>query len=345
MLANDTDAESDPLTAALWSGAGSRLRRARRRRHVPLRPRRGFSGTDSFSYRVSDGRTTSAIATVTVTVRPPNRAPYAVEDYYYVDTGAMLDIADVLGNDIDDDGDVLAAQVERAPLNGELLRVAGNGRFLYRSYPGFVGTDVFSYIATDPSGARSAPAFVTIRVAAPVIAPPPPFVLPSVPASPALPLTGLGQAAPGMRLRRAALSDGRLDVLAEINAGATGAATVSFVARGVTTRMSVPIADGQIRVRRRLPARQRGAKTGIVKVAYARQRPHRGRRRRAVGRAAAVAADAARGADRRRPPRHVGHARARRAREGAHPRHVPQRLRRASPSSTTPSCRRAARGI
>jgi subtilisin-like proprotein convertase family protein len=270
VLANDDDAENDPLTASQRSQPDHGYVEMASDGTFTYEPDGGFSGTDSFTYRAGDGRTVSADATVTLTVRPPNRAPYAVDDHYVVSSRGMLDIPDVLANDLDQDGDSLAATIERRPLNGELLQLAGDGHFLYRSDAGFIGTDVFSYTAVDPSGARSAPAFVTIVVDSPSSAPAMPYApyVPAPPAAPGMPIIGQGHAASGLQLRRAALSGGRLDVLAEINASAMGSATVSFVARGVTTRMHVPIVDGQIRVRHRLSKRQRGATSGIVKVAY-----------------------------------------------------------------------------
>src|SRR5262249_3164881 len=68
VLANDTDADGDALKAVLVSGPS----------HGPLtlnadgsfiyKPAHNFRGTDSFTYRASDGALTSGVATVTITV-------------------------------------------------------------------------------------------------------------------------------------------------------------------------------------------------------------------------------------------------------------------------------------
>jgi hypothetical protein len=273
VLANDGDAEGDPLTASLVGYPSQGYLSLATDGSFSYSPYSGFSGADTFTYRVSDGRTTSASAMVRLTVRPPNRAPWAADDYFDMMSGATLAGRDVLANDVDDDGDPLTAQIDRSPLNGQLA-LGADGRFAYRPDLHFVGTDVFSYTVADDSGARSAPAFVRIYVAGavgPVPTPaPPPAATPTFgfPAVSSPPDPGSGHAAAGMRLRRAALRDGRLDLLADINESATGTATVSLRARGRTTVMRAPIVRGEIRLKRRVPRAQRSALTAIVKVAY-----------------------------------------------------------------------------
>ena len=265
VLANDSDADGDPMTAAAVAQPSHGDLDLAADGTFTYVPDTGFSGTDAFTYRVADGRTTSATATVTISVRPPNRAPVAVDDGYGTTTGVMLRERNVLHNDRDDDGDALAAVLDRPPVNGELY-LGADGRFEYRPNPGFAGSDVFSYTAEDPSDARSAPAYVTIVVSPAPLGPPQPLGTTRAPGSAFDPLRAA--AGGGMHLRRAALSRGRLDVLARIDASATGTATVSFRARGRTTVTHVPVARGEIRLRRRLPRAQRAARTGLVTVGY-----------------------------------------------------------------------------
>src|SRR4029077_7202054 len=45
------------------------------------RPNTNYTGSDSFTFRTSDGTNTSALATVSITVTPMNDAPVAVSDF------------------------------------------------------------------------------------------------------------------------------------------------------------------------------------------------------------------------------------------------------------------------
>jgi hypothetical protein len=70
VLANDSDPEGSALTVATFTqGASGGV--ARSGNSLVYTPNTGFSGTDSFTYTVSDGTATSNAATVTVTVAAP----------------------------------------------------------------------------------------------------------------------------------------------------------------------------------------------------------------------------------------------------------------------------------
>src|SRR5205807_4627271 len=61
-------------------------------------PAADFNGTDSFTYRASDGSLSSNVATVTITVRPVNDAPVAANDSYTTDEDTTLTVgASVIG--------------------------------------------------------------------------------------------------------------------------------------------------------------------------------------------------------------------------------------------------------
>jgi hypothetical protein len=93
-----------------------------------------------------------------------------------------------------------------------------------------------------------------------------------------------------MRVLRAGVKNGRLDVLAEITKRATGTLQGTFQARGTTMRFTATIgANGQIRVDQRLGRSQRGATSGIVQLSYPGNdavRPDEVRLRAASGKAA-----------------------------------------------------------
>lgn len=75
VLANDTDAESNPLTATGATQPANGMVVLNADGSYTYTPRTGFFGTDSFTYTANDGTTSSAPATVTITVRPVPTTP------------------------------------------------------------------------------------------------------------------------------------------------------------------------------------------------------------------------------------------------------------------------------
>ena len=75
VLANDTDAETDPLTAILASGVGNGALTFNANGGFTYVPGVGFNGTDSFAYKANDGTSDSNIVIVTLTVTAVNDAP------------------------------------------------------------------------------------------------------------------------------------------------------------------------------------------------------------------------------------------------------------------------------
>lgn len=96
----------------------------------------------------------------------PNSAPVAATDAYTLVAaggGARPTAAvGVLANDIDPDGDALAATISVRPKHGSLV-MGRNGSFTYAPYVGWIGTDRFTYVATDGILA-AAPQTVTVTV-------------------------------------------------------------------------------------------------------------------------------------------------------------------------------------
>ena len=125
-------------------------------------PNAGFVGGDSFTYQISDGlETVQGTATIDVT----NDVPELTADEYTVhhDTALSISLDDgVLANDTDADGDSFTASLNSGPTNGSLSFNA-DGSFTYTPNSGFLGTDQFSYLASDPYGS-STTATVAIEV-------------------------------------------------------------------------------------------------------------------------------------------------------------------------------------
>ncbi len=95
---------------------------------------------------------------------PDNVAPTASDDAYstFDDLDLEIPVRGVLGNDHDADGDPLSAVLVTQPTNGSLTLNA-DGSFTYSPDLGFIGTDSFTYKATDGL-LDSSPAVVTVDV-------------------------------------------------------------------------------------------------------------------------------------------------------------------------------------
>ncbi|MEA5621261.1 Ig-like domain-containing protein, partial [Cronbergia sp. UHCC 0137] len=70
VLSNDTDAQSDPLTAAVVQVPSNGSLTLNPNGSFAYTPNTGFSGTDSFTYLANDSKVNSAPATVNITINP-----------------------------------------------------------------------------------------------------------------------------------------------------------------------------------------------------------------------------------------------------------------------------------
>jgi len=106
--------------------------------------------------------------TITVNVESAaNRSPVVNTDSYAATSGVALSVnaPGVLANDTDPDGQTLMAMLVTSPAHGTLSFNA-NGSFTYTPSSPYVGSDAFTYAASDGL-ATSNPATVTITVRAP----------------------------------------------------------------------------------------------------------------------------------------------------------------------------------
>ena len=162
VLANDTDADGDALTAVLLAGAGHGTVTLNTDGSFSYTPQTGFNGTDSFTYSANDGIANSAPATVTITVRAV--IPVAAPDSYSVNENQTLNVSapGVLANDTDPLGRTLQAVLVQSPAHGTLT-LQSNGSFVYVSATNYSGPDSFTYVAKAGSN-QSATALVSITV-------------------------------------------------------------------------------------------------------------------------------------------------------------------------------------
>ncbi|MCB0122160.1 MAG: tandem-95 repeat protein, partial [Caldilineaceae bacterium] len=119
---------------------------------VTYTPNANFTGTDTFSYMVSDGTGGTSTSSVTVTVNGqsgPNQPPTTVNDSVTITPGTAI-LIDVLENDSDPNGDTLSISIDGPPQHG--TAVVQDGKVLYTPTAGFSGTDSFTYIVSDGRG-------------------------------------------------------------------------------------------------------------------------------------------------------------------------------------------------
>ncbi|MDX8411181.1 MAG: Ig-like domain-containing protein, partial [Mariprofundaceae bacterium] len=111
-------------------------------------PELNYLGADSFTFRATDSGGLSVVGTAGVTIFAINDAPFANDDTYATDENVVLTGASVLANDSDAEGSPLTASLVSGPGSATLVLNA-DGTFTYSPYNGFVGTDSFSYQASD----------------------------------------------------------------------------------------------------------------------------------------------------------------------------------------------------
>ena len=143
----------------------------------------GETGTDTFTYTVSDGAGGTDIATVTITITGANDAPVANDDALSVSEDGALNVAanGILSNDTDPDAsDVLTVSAVQgsaanvgAPLvlaSGALLTMNADGSYSYDPNGQFndlgvgqTATDTFTYSVDDGNGGTDT-ATVTVTI-------------------------------------------------------------------------------------------------------------------------------------------------------------------------------------
>ncbi|HZT80608.1 MAG TPA: Ig-like domain-containing protein [Gemmataceae bacterium] len=164
VLANDTDADEDWLTANLVGSPANGSLTLNPDGSFTYTPNAGFSGTDTFTYTATDGLADSNLATVTLNVHAVNSPPVAANDAFSVAHNDTLTVvaSGLLANDSDPDNDPLTASLASGPAHGT-LSLNSDGSFTYTPDLNFTGTDSFTYLANDGAD-ESGVATVSITV-------------------------------------------------------------------------------------------------------------------------------------------------------------------------------------
>jgi large repetitive protein len=114
VLGNDSDPDGDPLTVVSASAANGVVT-INANGTLKYVPNANFNGTDTISYRISDGQGGFANAIVTVTVTPVNDAPTATTIPPRANVDAATVSVPVAGNFSDVDGDTLTFSATGLP--------------------------------------------------------------------------------------------------------------------------------------------------------------------------------------------------------------------------------------
>lgn len=148
VLANDTDAENNSLSAILVSDVNNGKLTLNANGTFTYQHNGSNTVSDSFSYKANDGNADSSPATVNLTINPINDAPIAISDSYMLNEGAQYGGLSVLGNDVDEDSNNLTASAVSTVSNGTLT-FNPNGTFIYTHNGGETTSDSFTYRAND----------------------------------------------------------------------------------------------------------------------------------------------------------------------------------------------------
>jgi outer membrane protein OmpA-like peptidoglycan-associated protein len=149
VLANDSDPDGDPLTIVSvgMPAHGTATIAAGRILYTPLT---GYTGSDAFTYTISDPHGLTASANVAITVTAINHPPIANPDYAFAKFNTPVTIP-VLANDSDPDGDPLTITSFTQPSHGTVTRGPDN-TLIYTANQNFIGSDGFQYTITDGRG-------------------------------------------------------------------------------------------------------------------------------------------------------------------------------------------------
>ena len=154
ILSNDSDLDGDALSVELVQNVAHGVLALNPDGTFSYTPTANYIGTDSFTYRVTDGSAWSNVATVALTVRNRPDPTTAIADEYSLDEDVPLNIAatqGVLANDQDLDGIPVGATVVDQPAHGTLA-LQPDGSFLYTPTKNYHGSDQFTYKVVDEAG-------------------------------------------------------------------------------------------------------------------------------------------------------------------------------------------------
>lgn len=153
VLANDTDPENDTLALVSFTQPthGAVVRIGNQLQYTPTA---GYTGTDSFTYVMTDGTTNASPATVNITVNPvPNTAPTAIGFSPVSLTAGSLSVGQNVGTLTCTDAEsATCTYVLSAQSTAGAFAVASNGAVTVANAGLTAGTHTITVVATDAGG-------------------------------------------------------------------------------------------------------------------------------------------------------------------------------------------------
>ena len=165
LIKNDIDIDTENLTAILVTNTINGTLTLNADGSFNYIPNESFFGTDTFTYKLSDGINESNVATVNIYINPLNDPPVLLNDNYVIDEDTTLTTTvanGVLVNDYDAEQEQLTLTLVTTTTNGTLT-FNQDGTFTYIPNANFHGVDNFTYKAFDGIN-ESEIATVTINV-------------------------------------------------------------------------------------------------------------------------------------------------------------------------------------
>lgn len=147
VLANDVDDDDIAFTVTLATAPVNGSATVEADGTVTYVHHGGEAATDSFTYTIHDGDTTSNVGIVNITVTPVNDAPVANADSATLNEGGSVTI-DVTANDTDPESSTLTPQIVSAPANGAAV-VNPDGTITYTHDGSETNSDTFTYRVID----------------------------------------------------------------------------------------------------------------------------------------------------------------------------------------------------
>lgn len=156
LVANDADGDSLTFSIESLPSNGTLTLDNAATGAITYTPGAGFTGTDTFTYKVNDSQVDSNIDTGQVTVFPvpvaPNVPPLAGNDVYHIlkNTTLFVGSPGIIANDLDPDGGSVTVSTlpSSGPSQGVVTAGSGGG-FTYVPTTNYVGLDSFDYEITD----------------------------------------------------------------------------------------------------------------------------------------------------------------------------------------------------
>ena len=163
LVLNGTDPDGDTLSFSIvanpiygsLSGSGA---------NWVYTPNLNYAGSDSFTFLVNDGQSSSDPAVVSVTVNPVNDPPTAISQSLTTNKNLALSVV-LSGTDVDNQN--LSFMVVTQPTHGSLSGTAPN--LVYTPQTDYVGTDIFAFVANDGvENSQAATVSITVKQTTPV---------------------------------------------------------------------------------------------------------------------------------------------------------------------------------